>query len=143
MRFDVIEVYRPDIPSITTTDINAGNEEGQTVSGRTSTWALQSFFGRLSYDYKGKYLIEGNLRYDGSSKLHPNNRWNLFPSVSVGWRVSEEGFLGNADWLDNLKVRASYGELGNQGSLGDFPYQQLLGFAILSCQWSTATRCNQ
>ena len=126
MRWDFIGVYSPEIPDVSISDIDAGNPESQLAFGRTSTWALQSTFGRLSYDFKGKYLFEGNLRYDGSSKLHPDNRWDLFPSVSVGWRVSDESFLQNVGLISDLKLRASYGELGNQGSLGDFPYHQLL-----------------
>lgn len=84
-------------------------------SGAPSEWALQSFFGRFNYDFKGKYLLEGNLRYDGTSKVSPDYRWGLFPSVSAGWLVSEENFLkDNVQWLSSLKLRGSYGELGNQ-----------------------------
>ena len=117
--------------SSTTTDINAGLPEDQSVSGNTSSWSLQSFFGRLGYDYKGKYLVEGNLRYDGSSKVSEGNRWDIFPSVSVGWRVSEEGFMENFSWLDNLKLRASVGELGNVNAFEytDYPYQELLDYS--------------
>ncbi|WP_207535180.1 SusC/RagA family TonB-linked outer membrane protein [Desertivirga arenae] len=78
-------------------------------------WALQSVFGRVNYNYKGKYLIEGNLRYDGTSKVSPDYRWGLFPSASVGWNVAQEDFVRNKfNWINNLKLRASYGTLGNQ-----------------------------
>ncbi len=126
MNYDWISVYRPNYSTTTTTDINAGSPEDQEVSGVTSSWALQSFFGRLSYDYKGKYLLEGNLRYDGTSKIAKSNRWDLFPSVSMGWRVSEEGFMDGVGWIDNLKLRLSVGQLGNQRALSDYPFQELL-----------------
>jgi TonB-linked SusC/RagA family outer membrane protein len=118
--------YRPDLPSITTTDLNAASAEGQQLSGSSYECSLQSLFGRLNYDFKGEYLIEGSLRYDGHSRLHPDHRWTFFTSASAGWRVSEESFMDNVNWIDNLKVRASYGELGNVNSLGNYPYQRLL-----------------
>lgn len=91
-----------------------------------SEWALRSFFGRVNYDFKGKYLLEGNLRYDGTSKVSPEYRWGTFPSVSAGWVVSEEKFLQNkVNWLSNLKLRASYGVLGNQ-DVGTYLYQDNL-----------------
>ncbi|MEJ6981394.1 TonB-dependent receptor [Pedobacter sp. P351] len=91
-----------------------------------SEWALTSFFGRVNYDYKGKYLLEGNLRYDGTSKVSPEFRWGTFPSVSAGWVVSQEDFLKDKfNWLTNLKLRASYGVLGNQ-DVGTYLYQDNL-----------------
>ncbi len=76
--------------------------------------ALVGTFYRLSYSYKSKYLLETSGRYDGNSKFPANQRWGFFPSASVGWRLSEEGFLKNQkDWLDNLKIRASFGTAGN------------------------------
>ena len=70
-------------------------------------------FGRLNYIYNNRYLFEANLRYDGSSRFAKENRWGFFPSASVGWILSEEAFLANSSWIDNLKLRASYGQLGN------------------------------
>jgi len=91
-----------------------------------SEWAMQSVFGRVNYDYKGKYLFEANLRYDGTSKVSPDYRWGLFPSFSAGWLASEEDFIRNKfDWLSNLKLRASYGTLGNQ-DIGTYLYQDNL-----------------
>ena len=89
-------------------------------------WAMQSFFGRVNYGFKNKYLLEANIRYDGTSKVSPDYRWGLFPSVSAGWVVSEEDFLkNNVDWLSHLKLRASYGVLGNQ-DVGTYLYQDNL-----------------
>ncbi|WP_421918907.1 SusC/RagA family TonB-linked outer membrane protein [Marinifilum sp.] len=125
MNYDNIYAYRPNYSSIKTTDIDAGTPEDQELSGNTSSWSLQSLFGRLSYDYKGKYLVEGNLRYDGTSKMAKKHRWDLFPSMSLGWRLSEEDFMEDLSWLDNLKLRVSAGQLGNQAVLSDYPYQEL------------------
>ena len=89
-------------------------------------WALRSYFGRVNYDFKGRYLFEANLRHDGTSKVSPEYRWGTFPSVSAGWILSEESFLRNKfNWLSNLKVRASYGVLGNQ-DVGTYLYQDNL-----------------
>ena len=91
-----------------------------------SEWALRSFFGRVNYDYKGKYLLEANLRHDGTSKVSPEYRWGTFPSVSAGWLISEEEFLkGQFNWLSSLKLRASYGVLGNQ-DVGTYLFQDNL-----------------
>ena len=76
---------------------------------------LIAFFGRLSYDFKGKYLATASLRYEGSSRFGPNNKWGYFPAVSVGWRLSEEEFLKSIGWINDLKLRADYGVTGNQG----------------------------
>ncbi len=110
----------PDYPVL-----NAGGEENQKASGSASDYALQAFFGRINYDFKGKYLFEANLRYDGSSRFAEDYRWGLFPSVSGGWRVSEEPFWSSIkDVVTNFKLRASWGQLGNQNTLnGYYPSQ--------------------
>ena len=76
---------------------------------------LLSFFGRLNYNLMERYLLTVTFRADGSSKFSPNNRWGYFPAAALGWRMSEESFLKEVNWLDNLKLRASYGEVGNDG----------------------------
>lgn len=91
-----------------------------------SEWALQSFFSRVSYNFKGKYLLEGNLRYDGTSRVSPAYRWGLFPSVSAGYVISQEDFFRDRfSWVNNLKLRASYGTLGNQ-DINNYAYQNNL-----------------
>lgn len=93
-------------------------------------WALQSVFGRVNYDYKGKYLLEANIRYDGTSRVSPEYRWGLFPSVSAAWVISSEDFLRDRyTWLSLLKLRASYGELGNQ-DIGTYPYQNVIDINV-------------
>jgi TonB-linked SusC/RagA family outer membrane protein len=84
---------------------------------------LRGMFYRLNYSYKNKYLFEANGRYDGTSRFPSESRFGFFPSFSLGWRLSEESFMeGTSDWLDNLKIRASYGQLGNQNVGAYYPY---------------------
>ncbi len=90
-----------------------------TIFGSGQEWALRSGFGRLGYTYDGKYLAEFNIRYDGSSRFGPNNRWGVFPSLSLGWRISEEPFMQDIEAIDNLKLRANWGQLGNQ-NIGNY-----------------------
>lgn len=92
------------------------------TTGNTEDYATASVFGRLTYDYAGKYLAEVNLRYDGTSRFARKSRWGLFPSVSAGWRISEEPFMKWATALDNLKLRVSWGKLGNS-SVSNYAYQ--------------------
>ena len=95
-----------------------------------SEYAIISAFGRIAYNYMGRYLIEGNCRYDGSSKFPKENRFGFFPSVSGGWRISEEPFMeATRKYLDNLKIRASYGSIGNQNIA---PYGFIAGMNITS-----------
>lgn len=106
-------------------DLKAATGESL-ASGSSSAWAMQSFFGRLNLDWDGKYLLEGNLRVDGSSRFHRDHRWGWFPSVSAGWRMDQEKFMTplTDKCLSNLKIRASYGSLGNN-SVGNYEYQTL------------------
>lgn len=109
---------RENFPNNTLTDLNAGTESTQTNSGYTRELSMMSYFGRINYDYKGRYLFEANLRADASSRFSPDHRWGYFPSVSVGWRISEETFMNwSKKWMDSMKIRASWGQLGNQSAL--------------------------
>lgn len=100
---------------------------------------LIAFFGRVTYNYKSKYLLTASARYEGSSRFGVNNKWGTFPAVSIGWRVKEEGFLSAAQWLSDLKLRAGYGITGNQ-DIGDYHSLQLLttgGRFLYNGQWVT------
>ena len=93
--------------------INQGSEPSATNSGSKEFRRFAAFFGRFNYDYKGKYMVEGMVRYDGSYRYAPGKRWALFPSVNVGWRISEESFFkDNIRFINNLKLRTTYGESG-------------------------------
>ncbi len=109
--------------------IDAGMTNG-TITGNYNEWAMRSYFGRLNLNWDNKYLLEANLRADGSSKFAPGHRWGYFPSVSAGWRISQEHFMeGAASWLDHLKLRASYGSLGNNATTSYYMYQSLFATA--------------
>jgi TonB-linked SusC/RagA family outer membrane protein len=86
------------------------------TSGSENDWSIRSLFGRVNYAFKGKYLLEANLRYDGVSRFSPSSRFGYFPSASAGWRISDENFMKNISWINNLKIRASWGELGAYAS---------------------------
>ncbi|WP_165933505.1 TonB-dependent receptor [Arundinibacter roseus] len=114
---------RSDLLSYDTPVLDAAASDPQ-ADGNASDFAMRSFFGRLSYNYKGKYLLETNLRYDGSSRFAPDKRWGLFPSVSAGWMVSAEDFWEPIAHIANdFKLRASWGTLGNNG-IGNYEWQE-------------------
>jgi TonB-linked SusC/RagA family outer membrane protein len=117
---------RTNLPSNDITVINVGDASTQTNSGSAAEWSIESYFGRLQYNYDRKYLVEGVLRRDGSSRFPTSQKYGTFPSVAVGWRLSQEPFLKSRfSWLDELKLKASYGTLGNQ-NIGNYPYQSVL-----------------
>lgn len=90
-------------------------EEGEVLmSSYKNDAKLISFFGRVSYDYDGKYLFTASLRHEGSSKFGEKHKWGNFPAISAGWRISQEEFMRDIDWINDLKIRGDYGETGNQ-----------------------------
>ena len=105
--------------------LSAGEAEGQTGSGGTpGDRSQRAFIGRANYDFAGKYMAEFLFRYEASSRWPKDSRWGFFPSISVGWRLSEEGFIkNNIDFISNLKIRASYGQVGSE-DVGNFNYPQ-------------------
>lgn len=111
--------------------LNIGPEDYMANSGTGSEYTSNSVFGRAIYSYADRYLFQANIRYDGSSRFASQYRWGTFPSFSAGWVVSEEKFMKNAniDWLSFLKLRTSWGMLGNE-RIGDnyFPYMALMTF---------------
>lgn len=120
-RYDEDNAYRQNFPNNGLTELNAGATLGMTNGGYSYETRLGSYFGRLNYNYKGKYLLEGSMRYDGSSKFSEEKRWGLFPSFSAGWRISEESFMKAVSLINDLKLRGSYGSVGNN-STGDYQY---------------------
>lgn len=113
--------YRKNFPNNELTDMDAGDASTQTNNGNTRELSMVSWFGRINYDYAGKYLFEANIRADASSRFAEGHRWGYFPSFSAAWRLSEEHFMSaTRGWLDNLKIRASWGMLGNQDALNDY-----------------------
>ncbi|MCR9015006.1 SusC/RagA family TonB-linked outer membrane protein [Aquiflexum gelatinilyticum] len=96
--------------------------QNQVTSGSQTDYALISYIGRINYDYDQKYLFSASVRRDGGSRFGPGNKWGTFPSVSVGWRLSQETFMQSLTAISDLKIRASYGETGND-RIGDYVYQ--------------------
>jgi TonB-linked SusC/RagA family outer membrane protein len=106
----------------------AGGGSEQVTDGRATEFARRNYFGRLGYNYSGKYLVDFSLRYDGSSAFPKESRWGLFPSVSLGWIVSDENFFQNSlDFISNLKIRGSWGKMGNDAIL---PFQYLASYSF-------------
>tara|TARA_R110001592_G_scaffold8105_2_gene44610 strand:+ start:154034 stop:157282 length:3249 start_codon:yes stop_codon:yes gene_type:complete len=117
-----ISAYREVFPLPQYEQINAGNRANEQTGGAASHWALQSVFGRVAYNFDERYLLEGNVRRDASSRFAEGNRSGIFPSFSAGWRISEESFMQDYTGLiDQLKLRASWGQLGNQ-NIGLYPF---------------------
>lgn len=118
---------RNNFPSDDVPFLSAGGADGQTNGGGGYDWAIQSVFGRLTYNYDQRYLFETTMRYDGSSRFPTKSKYGFFPSVAVGWRLSEEKFWKENEhlsFISNLKVKASYGVLGNN-NIGNYPYQSV------------------
>jgi len=107
------------------------------VNGARNQWQTAGFFGRINYNYMERYLLEANLRYDGTSRFRRDRMWKAFPSVSIGWRITEESFMKNADikWLDNLKLRLSYGSLGNQNINNWYQTYQTIAYNSVAGTW--------
>ena len=105
---------RKDLISDALPDISLGSAGSQFAEGYPTKWGINSFFGRVNYGFKDKYLFEANIRTDGSSRFAKGHKWGVFPSFSAAWRISEEGFMKNLGFVDNLKLRASWGQTGNE-----------------------------
>lgn len=119
------EGYRKNQPSPSLDQINAGSKDGQEAKGYETDMRQGSVFGRINYDYRGKYLFEANVRADGSSRFASGHRWGTFPSFSAGWRITEEEFMKNLTTISNMKLRASWGQLGND-RIDDYKYISII-----------------
>lgn len=117
-RLDELQAERINIIGNELPALNLGSTEGWSNSAKEEEWALLSGFMRVNYAYESKYLFEGNFRADGSSRFSDQNKWGFFPSLSVGWRLTEERFMQKQQVFSNIKLRASWGQLGNQNGLG-------------------------
>ncbi|MBC6366171.1 TonB-dependent receptor [Algoriphagus sp. AK58] len=107
-------------PNTTIRVLSAANEV-TSATGQEQTWALESFLSRVTYDYKGKYLFTGVVRQDGSSRFAEGNRTGVFPSLSLGWRISDESFMESLGFINDLKLKYGWGQLGMQ-EIGLYPY---------------------
>lgn len=135
MRLKNISAYGENLSSTSLDDFNlvGQNSEGQVITGvdgSQNAYALAGFFGRINYDYAGRYLFEVSGRYDGTSRFAQGSRWGFFPSGSLGWRISEEPFFKPlSECVDNLKLRASFGSLGNQNVSSYYTYMRLVSIS--------------
>ena len=118
-----------DIESLGYWNMGLANSSLLSVASGGNHSAIASWLGRVNYAYKGKYLASVSFRADGSSKFAKNNKWGYFPSAALGWRISEEDFMKDISWIQNLKLRASYGETGSQAITA---YQSLASFSTTS-----------
>ena len=106
--------------------LQLGSSKDQTAWSEGNQWTINSFFSRANYTFANKYVLEGTIRADGSSRFDPDHRWGWFPGVNAAWRLGDEQFMQKLGWFDDLKVRASYGEMGNQSGIGLYDYIQLV-----------------
>lgn len=119
-----------DVTNVQTGSTNLKN------GGSAGEWAVAGFFGRVNYDYKGRYLAELNMRYDGSSRFIGDQRWDLFPSFSLGWNIARESFWKNLEeYVNTLKLRGSWGELGNMNTTAWYPFYQTMPIGVQNGSW--------
>lgn len=113
-----------------------GSSKVPEVGGYRNQWSTAGFFGRINYDYQGKYLAEVNMRYDGTSRFRRGNRWDLYPSFSLGWNIAREGFWESlVGHVNTLKLRASYGQLGNQNTNAWYPTYREMIIGVANGGW--------
>ncbi len=123
-QFEYHDIFSTGFPNDQVRTLNAGVVNSATQ--RKSAWALASFLARATYDYKRKYMVNATIRQDGSSRFGNDTKWGTFPSIAVGWRVSEEAFLSNSSLISHMKIRASYGSTGSM-DIPDFGSFGLIG----------------
>ncbi len=127
-RYRDLSASRRDLISPALPVLNLTTNATPEVSGQVQEWATAGFFGRFNYDYQGKYLLEANLRYDATSRFRAEQRWNLFPSVSLGWNVAQEDFFEPlSNTISLFKFRGSYAVLGNQNTNDWYPTYPVMG----------------
>ena len=140
-RYSKLTKYGLVVPGVTSVDSATGlGATGEAMPneayGDYFSWSTMGFFGRLNYNYKERYLVEANFRYDGSSRFRKENRWGFFPSVSVGWNIANEPFMEQVkDKVNILKIRASYGSLGNQYTSSYYPTYAPMGYQFNKGTW--------
>ncbi|MDR2969134.1 MAG: TonB-dependent receptor [Tannerellaceae bacterium] len=133
-RAGIIDPNKPEVDLTNGLSYN-GSPIVPNVNGKRNQWQTAGFFGRINYNFMERYLFEANLRYDGTSRFRTDNMWKLFPSFSFGWRVNEENFLNEIDWISNLKFRLSYGSLGNQNTNNWYQTYQTVSYNSNAGNW--------
>ncbi|WP_435371637.1 TonB-dependent receptor, partial [Parabacteroides goldsteinii] len=124
---DWLKGARSGYPTDIIWELNPGPKDNWSNDGNGEHWALASFIGRINYDYDNKYILSLSMRSDASSRFAKGSRWSTFPSVAAAWRISQESFMkGIRNWLDDLKIRASWGQTGSATGLGLYPSYTLI-----------------
>lgn len=135
MKYGLMDNGMPEFDLTTGTD-GRGNEISTTLNGYKNSWSTVGFFGRINYDYKSRYLLEVNLRHDGTSRFRRGNRWRTSPSASIGWNIANEQFMEpTSSWLNILKLRGSYGVLGNQNTSNWYPTYRVMNLNPYRGSW--------
>lgn len=125
MNYKYLDASKRGLPFFGITEIGAASEMNS-MNSYTDNYRLMSYLSRAEYDYNDRYYVSASFRTDGSSRFHPDNRWGKFWSVGASWRISNEEFMSSTtDWLDNLKLKASYGAVGNDNLGTYYAYQGL------------------
>lgn len=133
--YGMLDYDHPEL-SLTNNLQGDGKEKAPTVSGSSNEWAILGFFGRLNYDYKGRYLFEANARLDGSSRFRRGSRWTWSPSASLGWNIAQEDFWEDFRGVSNmLKLRLSAGQLSNQNTYSWYPTYRTMNIGIQNGSW--------
>lgn len=109
--------------------VSLGSPKDQDASSEGNAWTINSFFSRVNYAFSNKYLLEGTLRADGCSRFDPDSRWGYFPGATLAWRIGEESFIKRLNIFDELKLRGSYGEMGNQSGISPYDYIELINIS--------------
>lgn len=135
MKTRYFSAYRTGLISRDLPVLDLATDQSKAESGSAGHWSTAGFFGRLNYNYKDRYLLELNARYDGSSRFIEDKRWNLFPSVSLGWNVAKESFWTIESVIQLFKIRGSYGELGNQNTSSWYPFYSSMPISINTGTW--------
>lgn len=131
-----LALYRPDLINPDLPTINTATGADKITDGSYNHWSTAGFFGRVNYNYKERYLFQFNMRYDGSSRFKQDLRWNWFPSVELGWNIAKEAFMEPVgEQINLLKIRASYGTLGNQNTSNLYPYYQTVPYTAGGGNW--------
>ncbi|WP_211316177.1 TonB-dependent receptor [Mangrovibacterium marinum] len=135
MKYRTLGASRSGLISPSLPTINTATDNSKATEGQYQHWATAGFFGRLNYNYKERYLLEVNGRYDGTSRFIGDKRWNVFPSVSLGWNIAKENFWTLDHIFQTFKLRGSYGELGNQNTSNWYPFYSQMPVGINSGSW--------
>ncbi|MCM1111278.1 MAG: TonB-dependent receptor [Clostridium sp.] len=139
-QYNYLQNYITGLYSTATPGLSLGSGDLTAGESRTS-WSTRGWFGRFNYDFDGRYLLEVNMRYDGTSRFAKDNRWGFFPSVSLGWNIAREKFWEPFNHIaNNLKLRASWGKMGNQAGADLYTFASTMGYTTKGNYWFGDTR---